>query len=83
VTIDNKNMQSGITAALSGIEEMVGQLRPSFDSLGDIIGGIGTIAGSVFGGMAPLINTVVVLVGDLTTMLSDNLAGVSEALLTE
>ena len=82
VTIDNKNMQSGITAALSGIEEMVGQLRPSFDSLGDIIGGIGTIAGSVFGGMAPLINTVVVLVGDLTTMLSDNLAGVSEALLT-
>lgn len=82
VTIDSQPLKDGIDKTLGGLDRMLQGLRPSFESLGDIIGGLGTIAGSVFGGMAPLINTVTGLIGGLVQSLSGNLAQAAEALLS-
>ena len=81
ITLDSPDLQSGIGAALGGIEEMVTGLKPSFESLGRIIGGLGVIADSVFSGMAPLINTVMGYIDQIVTTLGGNLADAATALI--
>jgi hypothetical protein len=81
ITLDSPDLKSGILAALGGIETMVRGLQPAFADLGSIIGSLGTIAGSVFRGMAPLINVVVGYIEQITQTLGGNLAEAANALI--
>ena len=81
ITMDSPDLQSGISESLSGLNEMVRNLAPSFANLGSVIGGLGQISSAVFRGMAPLLNTVTGMLDHVVSTLGPNLAATATALI--
>jgi len=79
--VSGKTYQEGVTAELVGMKTLIDGLSPSFVSLGDVIGNMGKVAGTVLSGFAPIVNQLMGLLDQVTTTLSDNLADVAPKML--
>lgn len=69
--IDNSTFREGTVTALEDIRTALTRLRPAFDGMGRVIGNFSRLAGAVFKGIAPTLDGVVGLIGDV----SDRLVG--------
>lgn len=56
--ISQIEFQEGMLDSLDGMNQLVGDLTPTFEALGRVVGSFGSIAGDVFRNLAPVINTV-------------------------
>ena len=75
--LGRQTYQDGVTAELEGLQTLVDNLGPSFMSLGDIIGNMGQISGSVLGSFAPVLNQIMQAVDRTLTTLTDNLVKIA------
>lgn len=76
----NDTFKGGLYEAVSGLNDMMVALRPSFSSLASVIGSLGTTAGATFRGLAPLINIVTGALEDVMDIIGDELPGIATAL---
>lgn len=72
-TIGNLTFQEGMTDALSGMIELVDELAPSFDRLGDFLGTVASVAGEVFRNLAPIFNVTMGIIDDAVSEVAGNL----------
>lgn len=75
------SFQGGIYAAFEGLRDMASGLLPSFQNIGNVIGGLGQVAKSTFTGLTPIINTVTGALSQMTDALEDELPGAAATLL--
>ena len=81
-TFSSLTLQSGVLAALNGMSDMVTKMNPAFDHLGNLLGNIGKISGSVFRGLAPVFNTLLTILDNSVGRITDNLNKIAPSLLT-
>ena len=80
---DSGRFRTGSLDALNGMVELLEELSPSFKNAATIAGNLGTVAGSAFRNLAPLINTVSGALADVTSILKDDLAAFMPTLLLQ
>jgi len=80
-TISNLTFQQGSLDAIRGMSAMIRDMEPAFDRLGDLLGNLGSITGSVFRGLAPIVNSVMNALADFSGELSVNLQKIAPVLL--
>lgn len=88
-TLDQLDFQSGTLEGIRDMQDALRDLTPSFEGIGRVIGDMSRIAGEIFKGVAPIINTIVGFldksVGKLTgnlEQLAPTLTGLVNALVT-
>lgn len=69
--------QTGVTDAITGMVDAVKTLGPSFEGAGRIIGEFGTVAGSIFRNIAPVVNSVIGVLDKGMSRLGPSLAAIS------
>lgn len=72
-TFSNLRFQGGVMDGLHGMEKALQILNIGFNNLGSVIGNLGTIAGSIFKGIAPIMNSLVEGLDRSLGLISDNL----------
>lgn len=80
-TIGNIRFQEGTLDALQAMSDMVNDMDPAFDRLGNLLGNIERIAGSVFRNLAPVFNSVLGILDDAVERVADNLIKIAPQLL--
>lgn len=73
--IGNIKFQDGLLTAVRDMQEALIIMTPGFERLGDIVGNLGVLAGGIFTNVAPIINSVMRIVGDSFDTLSGTLLG--------
>lgn len=68
---DGTNLGTGMLTALWGLQDAMVALEPGFKDLGDVMGDLGEISGSVFESMAPGINILMSTLAGITDGLKD------------
>ena len=81
-TFANLNFQTGVLEALRGMSDMVNEMNPAFDDLGNLLGNIGRISSSVFRGLGPVFNSVLDILDNSVDKITDNLVKIAPGLLT-
>ncbi|GAB3535810.1 hypothetical protein GCM10027403_14520 [Arthrobacter tecti] len=71
--VRNLRFQDGVLDGFTGLRDLIVDLQPAARDLGDIIGNLGTIAGTAFEGLGPIFNTATGILGDTVTRLADDI----------
>lgn len=70
---DGTGMGAGLFKAFDGAKKAMGDLRPSFEDLGQLIGDIGEIAGQMFVHMAPGFNNLMATLSGAVRAIKDGI----------
>lgn len=78
--LDQLDFQSGTLEGVRDMQEALDDLGPSFEGIGRIIGNMSRVAGEVFKGVAPIINSIVGFLDRSVGKLTGNLEKLAPAL---
>ena len=79
-TLGQLQFQTGTLEGIHDMQSALGKLGPSFEGLGRIIGNMSRVAGEIFKGVAPVINTIVGFLDRSVGKLSGNLEKAAPAI---
>lgn len=74
--------QQGQLDVLKALNEMLIEMKPAFENLGDVMGRFSTIASGVFRNLGPVFNTVMRILDTAVERLQTNLERIAPSLLT-
>jgi hypothetical protein len=80
-TLGQLQFQTGTLEGVRDMQEALGDLAPSFEGLGRIIGNMSRVSGEIFKGIAPVVNTIVGFLDRSIGTLTGNLEKLSPALM--
>lgn len=79
--LGNFDFQQGSLNSLRGINEMMRELEPGFESFARVLGTMGDITAEVFRNLAPVVNSVLDILDDVSQGLEKNVSGIVPTLL--
>jgi phage-related protein len=79
-TLGQLQFQAGTLEGIRDMQDALGDLGPSFEGIGRIVGNMSRVAGEIFKGVAPVINTVVGFLDKSVDKLTGNLEKVAAPL---